>query len=96
LGCLLETGGDAAELLELAEAALDEVTLRVEVGVDRVLAGPRGIVWDDGLGTFCSDGAADVVGVVSGISDDDLGGCAIEEKSSLRSIAGLACGEDEI
>lgn len=95
MGCLLETGGDAAKLLELAEATLDEVTLRVEMGIERILAGPRGVVWNDSLGAFCRDGVADVVGVVSGVSDDDLGGCAIKEETSLRRIARLACGEDE-
>lgn len=69
--------------------------MSVEVGVERVLAGARRVVGDHGLGSHLDDRLADMVGVVSGISDDDLGRCAIEEDAGLRSIARLACSEDE-
>lgn len=69
--------------------------LSVEMGIERVLAGSRGVVGDDGLGLFLCDGVANVVGVVSGIGDDKLGRGTIEQGGSLRSIASLTRGEEE-
>lgn len=82
-------------MFELAEAAFDEMSLSVEVGVERVLAGSRRMVGDDSLGMLLCDGLANVVGVVGGIGDDKHGGGAVEQGSGLRSIAGLASSEDE-
>ena len=45
---LLEASCDASELLEPGEAALDEMALGVEVRVERVFLGARGIVGNDG------------------------------------------------
>ena len=50
---------------------------------------------NDGLGPFFRNRFADVVGIVSCIGDDDLGGRALEQCSSLRGIAFLASREDE-
>ena len=65
------------------------------MGVERVLAGSRWVVRDDGLGPFLCDGVANVVGVVSGIGDDKLGWGTIEQGGSLRSIADLASREEQ-
>lgn len=95
LGGLLEAGGDAAEVLELAEATFDEMPLSVKMGVERVLEGSRRIVRDDGRGALLCDGLPNVIGVVGGVSDNKLGRSAIEQRASLRGIAGLASREDE-
>jgi hypothetical protein len=64
LGCLLESGRDAPELFEPAEAAIDEVTIGVEVAIERVLLGAGGIAGDDRLGAERRDSFADVIGNV--------------------------------
>ena len=84
-----------AKLLELAEAAFDKVALGIEVSVERVLESTRGIVGNDRLGSFGADGLADVVGIVGGIGDDDVGRCAVEKCPGLRSVALVAGGENE-
>ncbi len=66
-GGLLVSGGDASELLEFADAALDQVTFLVEVAVERVLRASRRIVRDDRDGAGLGDGLAEVVGIVGGI-----------------------------
>jgi curved DNA-binding protein CbpA len=96
VGCgFLEARGDASELLEPAEAAFDEMSLGIEVSIERMLGRSRGVVGDDGERTFAGDRQPEVVGVIGGIGDDDIGGHAVDERSGLRSITGLAGGEDE-
>jgi len=73
LGGLLEAGGDAPELLELGDAAFDEVALSIEMGVELVFAGPGGAARDDRLGVLLGDRRADVIGIVGGVGDDRLG-----------------------
>ena len=53
------------------------------------------IVRNDGFGTFLGNSFADVVGVVSGIGDDDFSRRAFEKRCGLRSIAFLPGGEHE-
>src|SRR3982074_2980148 len=77
-GCgFLEARCDASELLEPAEAAFDEMSLGIEVSIERMLARSRGVVWDDGERTFAGDRQPGVVGVIGGIGDDDIGGHAV-------------------
>src|SRR5260370_19976889 len=95
VGSFFEAGGDASELLELAEAAFEEMAWGVEMGVERVLARSRRIVGDDGDGAFARDGQAEVVGVIGCIGDDDIGGHALDEGPGLRRIACLAGGQHE-
>jgi hypothetical protein len=55
------------KLLELAEAALDEVALGVEVFVDWMLECARRIVGDHGERAHFRDSLAEVVGVTGGV-----------------------------
>ena len=71
------------------------MALGVEVLVDRVLLGARWIVRDDGGGALCGDGLAEVVGVVSGVGDDELGGKTVDQRTSLGDVTAVACGEAE-
>jgi hypothetical protein len=48
--------------------------LLVEVPVEWMFDRSRRIVRNDGLGSFRGGGLADVIGIVSGIGDDKLGG----------------------
>ena len=80
----LEARGDASELLEPAEAAFDEMSLGVKVGVERVLARSRRIVGNDGESAFARDCQPEVVGIIGGIGDDDIGGHAFDERPGRR------------
>ena len=58
-------------MLELAEAALDEVAFFVDRLVEVEFGCPRGITGDDGGGAGLGDGSAEVVGIVGGIGQDE-------------------------
>ena len=92
---LLEAGGDAAELLELAEAALDQMALRAEVLVEGVLAGAGRVVGDDSDRALGGDRLGPRVGILGGIGHDDLGGQALDQGVSLRIVAALSAGQGE-
>lgn len=92
-GGFLEARSDAAELLEFAEAAFDEMALGVEMLVERVFAGARWIAGNDGQRTFVGDGLAEVVGVVGGVGHHDLGRQSFDQRRCLRHIAAMTGGE---
>ena len=71
---LLEASCDPSELLEPGDAALDEVTLGVEVRIKRMFLGARGIVGNDGECALGGDSLAQVIGVIGRVGHDDFGG----------------------
>jgi hypothetical protein len=91
----LVAGGDAAELLELGEAALDQVALFVERLVEVMLEGAGRVVGDDGDGAGLGDGGAEGVGVVGGIGEDRGRPIGAEQRQGLRGVAALAGGQDD-
>ena len=89
---------DPAELLELREAALNQVTLGVELLVEGVFSrtgGVVGVVGDDGHGTLFGDRLAQGIGVVGGVGHDDLGGQAVNRAIGLWAVAALTGGQGE-
>jgi hypothetical protein len=60
-------GCHAPEVLELVEAAFDQMPFLVDVFVERQFLGPRRMRGDDGLGVDGPDVGAEVVGVEGGI-----------------------------
>ena len=78
---------------EFGEAAFDEVALCVEVGVEGIFARPGRIVGDDCQCAFICDRAAQRIGVVGGISHDNLCRQTFDQAVSLRAVAALAGGE---
>jgi len=82
-------------MLQLADAAFDQMTLRIEMLVERVFQRSRGVVRNDGFGAFFGDSVANVVGVVSCVGDDELGRRAFHKCGSLRGVALLTGREDE-
>jgi len=73
-----EAGCDATELLELAEAAFHEMALGMEMFVERIFEGSRGVVGDDGGRALGCDGLAQVIRVIGRIGHDDLGGQSLD------------------
>jgi hypothetical protein len=94
-GCLFIACGHAAKLLELTEAAFDEVALCVEMFVERIFERSRGIVGADGLGAFFGCSFSDVIGIVSCVGDDKFSRGCSEKSVGLRGVAFLARSEDE-
>ncbi len=82
-------------MFELAEAALDEVTFLVDGFVEVEFCGPRGIAGDNGGGAGLGEGDAEVVGIVSGIGQDEAWSILVEQSSSLWGIAALSGGQDD-
>lgn len=63
-GELIISGGDAAEVLEPAKAALDDISTFVSAFVETMDDDAVGFVGDDGLGAATYDVAAKVVAVI--------------------------------
>ena len=94
-GGFLEACGDTSEVLELGEAALDEVPLGVEMAVERVFLGARRVVGNDCQRALGRDVPAQSVAVIGGIGDDDLGGLFVKQALRLRCVASLPGREAE-
>lgn len=86
-GCFLVACGDAPELLELGEAALNEVALLVELPIEGVLGGPGRVVGDHRLGVHGGDDDPDVIGIIGGVGEHDLGALALDQGGGLGRVA---------
>jgi hypothetical protein len=69
-GELVVAGGDASEVLEPAEHALDAIALAVEGAVVRDGRGAAAGRWDDGAGAALGQPAAQGVGVIGTIGQE--------------------------
>lgn len=69
-GELVVSGGDAAEVLEPAKAALDDISAFVGAFVEAMDDDAVGFVGDDGLGAATNDFAAKVVAVIPFVSEE--------------------------
>ena len=69
-GELVVSGGDAAEVLEPAEAALDDISTSVGAFVEAMDDDAVGLVGDYGLGAATSDFAAKVVAVIPFVGEE--------------------------
>jgi hypothetical protein len=65
------------------------MALGIEVFVERVLDGSRGIVWD-GEGALGGDRIEEVVGVISGVCHHDVCREPLDQRFALRDVAFLA------
>ena len=69
-GELVIPRGDAPEVLEPAEAALDDISALVGAFVEAMDNDAVGFVGDDGLGAATSDFAAEVVSIIPFVSEE--------------------------
>jgi hypothetical protein len=69
------------------------VALGVEVLVERVFAGARRVVGNDGDRALGGDRLAEGIGVLGGIGHDDLGWQALDQAVGLRAVATLAASQ---
>ena len=70
LGELVVSGGDAAEVLEPAKAALDDISAFVGAFIEAMDDDAVGFVWDYGLGAATNDFAAKVVAVIPFVGEE--------------------------
>ncbi len=91
----VEAGGDAPEVLELVEAALDAVACAVKRGVvgDGHLAVALGR--DDRLHAEGGEQRTQGVGVVGAVGDGAFGANAFEQGGCARNLGGLARREQQ-
>jgi hypothetical protein len=83
-------------LLELSDAAFDEVALGVEARIERVFLAPRRIVGDHGKRTFLGDGSADLIAVVGGVGHGHGGVQSVDQRGQgLGHVAAMPGGEME-
>jgi hypothetical protein len=92
---LVVSRGDASELLEAREHALDAVALLVEARVAGVFDRPVRPGRDDGLGSDLAQGAVEMIGVVGFVGDDGGGPQAFEKLRSIEHVATMARAQDE-
>jgi len=89
------SGGDAAELLELADGPLDAVAVLVDGGIEVARSRHAGALRDDRSGADRLGMVEDGVTVISLVGDDVAGSEAVEQGQRIGGIAGLAAGQQE-
>jgi putative transposase len=97
-GELVEAAEDAAEVLHLAEQALDRRTLLVEAPVGLACRGAGRMGWDDRHGLLLCDPGEDGVAVISAIGEHRLDRGhrdGVEQRNGLGRITGLARRQGE-
>ena len=82
-------------MLELVEAAFNQMPFLVDGLVERQFLGPRAMGRDDGLGVDGSDVGAEVIGVEGGIAKNPLHRQAVDQCLGLGDVVALAWREDE-
>jgi hypothetical protein len=88
---LVVARGDAAEMLELVEEALDEVALAIDVGIDDARDAHVALAWDVCGGAVGLDQLDDRAGEEAAISDDMMGELeTIDQLRKGRLVGGLA------
>ncbi len=96
LGEFVVSGGDAAEVLDLAEEALDEVALAIEHLAETGFPFAIGFGRDVWHRALRLDQIADPVGVISFVGQDDGAGIeAIQQPVCGRPIVRLTCCQAE-
>src|ERR1700688_4189445 len=95
-GELVVSGGDAAEVLEPAKAALDDISAFVGALVEAMDDDAVGFVGDDGLGAPTNDFATKVVAIIPFVSKECAHGRRERQNIGRRRDIGiLAWGQME-
>jgi Helix-turn-helix domain len=94
-GGFFEARCHSAELLKLTEAAFDKVTLGIEVLVEGMFLSSGWIIGNDGQRALFVDGSTEIIGVIGGISHDDLGGQVLDQGAGLWGITFLPRRQSE-
>lgn len=93
---LVITSGDAAEIFEAAETALDDVAAFISLLVVADLLFAVGFAWDDGLDAAVLEKSPDRIGIIAFVGEEFLD--ARDETDAFfghHAIGDIARGEDE-
>jgi hypothetical protein len=88
-GELIVSGGYAAEVLEPAEAAFDDISAFVGALVERMDDDTIGFIGDDGLGAATNDFAAKVVAVIPFVGEERAHGWRERQNIGRRRDIGI-------
>src|SRR3546814_11819464 len=94
-GGLVKSGGDAAEVFEFVEEALEEVALFVEGGVEAAPCGGGRASRHDGDGARSGDGVDRALAIIAFVGQNEAGVEPIEQALDLRDVVALAAGPDD-
>jgi len=86
---------DVPKLLELGKAALNEMSLGIEVLVEGAFPCSGRVVGNDRHSALIGGRLAQEVGIVGGIGHDDLGRQAVDQAIGLWVVASLTSRQDE-
>src|SRR5438045_9629200 len=86
---LVVSGGDAPEVLEPAEAALDDVSAFVGTFVEAMDDDPVGFIGDYGLGAATGDFGAKVVAIIAFVGEERAHGWGERPNIGRRSDSGI-------
>ena len=88
-GELVVSGGDAAEVLEPAKAALDNISTFVSAFVEAMDDDTVGFVWDNGRGAATNDFATKVVAVIPLVAEERAHGRRERQNNGRRRNIGI-------
>ena len=95
-GELVVARGDASEVFEFVEEALDEVAPAIEAGIDRALRFAVALCRDVGNGAVCGQEFEDGVGIVTAVGNGIAGGLeAVDQGRDGGLVGGLAWREQQ-
>ena len=87
------SGGDAAEVFDLAEEAFDEVAFPVERCIEGSARGGGLAAWDDRDSATRSGGIDSALGIITLVGEDEAGADAVEQRFDLSDVVALAAGQ---
>ena len=88
--------GDGAELLELIEEALDEISFAVECEVACARSLAVGLGWDDRGDLALDEDADEWIGVVSFVADQGIWVDVLDQRFGASKIMRLSGGEHQL
>lgn len=83
------SGGNASELLETAEETLDQISIPIEMSIERAKYAAIGAWRDNRLSALRLDGCHKGVGVVALVGDDKASWLVLDQRSSLVDVCDL-------
>lgn len=87
---LVVSGGNASELFETAEETLDQISIPVDMSVERAKGAAIGTWRDNRLSTLRFDGCHKGVGVVALVGDDKASRLVFDQRSGLVDVCDLS------
>ena len=88
-------GADGAQVLELVDAAFDQMPFLVDVLVEREFLRSRRVRGNDGQRVDGLDIVAEVIGIKGGVAQYPFGRQTIDERLGLGDVVALARGKDK-